>query len=129
MRLVLLATALLLLASACGGEDEPELYSLDPTRACLVEHDVRVAANTDDFVASTALGGSLRGTFPSDNVVVLSFGESLEDAARIEAAYKRFAPRRVRLENVLGRFRNVTMIWSFSPSGDDLKTVSDCLAS
>ena len=129
MRAVLLAAAIVLLVAGCGGDDEPELYTLEPTRGCLVERSVRVSPNTDDFVASTALGGSLRAMFPSDNAVVLSFGESLEDAARIEEAYRRFAPRRVRLENVLGRFRNVVMIWSFSPSGDELKAVSDCLTS
>jgi hypothetical protein len=127
MRLLLLALALVALLAGCGGDDEPELYALEPTRACLEDADVEVSENTDDFVASTALGGSMRVEFESDNIVVLSFGESLEDAARIEAAYRNFAPEGAPLESLLGRFGNVTMIWSFGPSEQDLKTVSDCL--
>jgi hypothetical protein len=130
VRLLLAALAVLVLLAGCGGDedDETELYTLDPTRACLVDRGVQVSDNRDDFVASTALGGSLRAEFASGNIVVLSFGESLEDAARVAAAYERFAPERVALENVLGRFRNVTMIWSFNPGQDELMTVSDCLA-
>ena len=120
--------ALVLAATGCGGDDEPELYALAPTRDCLVEAGAKVTDNKEDFVASTALGGSIRAEFDSENAVILSFGESLEDAARVEEAYRRFAPRRVALENVLGRFRNVTMIWGFSPSQEDLHTVSDCLS-
>jgi hypothetical protein len=127
MRSVPAVLIVLSLLAGCGGDDEPELYTLEPTRACLTDEGVRVSDNESDFVASTALGGSLRAQFPSDNVVVLSFGESLEDAARTEDAYRRFAPNRVALKDVLGRFRNVTMIWAFSPSQEDLKTVSDCL--
>jgi hypothetical protein len=121
---VLTAVALL---AGCGGEDDPDLYTLEPTRECLADEDVRVSENVSDFVASTALGGSMRALFPSDNVVVLSFGESLQDAARIEAAYRNFAPPEARLDALLGRFRNVTMVWSFAPAQEDLKTVSDCL--
>jgi hypothetical protein len=125
-RLALLAAAVALLGG-CGGDDEPELYALEPTRECLADANVAVSENADDFVASTALGGSMRAEFPSDNVVVLSFGESLDDAARIEAAYRNFAPTGARLDVLLGRFRNVTMIWSFAPAQEDLKRVSDCL--
>jgi hypothetical protein len=69
----------------------------------------------------------MRAEFPSDNTAVISFGESLEDAARTEEAYRAFAPEEVPLESLLGRYRNVVMIWSFGPSQEDLKTVSDCL--
>jgi hypothetical protein len=130
VRPLLAALAVIVLLTACGGggDDGNELYALGPTRACLVDRGVEVSDNKDDFVASTALGGSLRAEFASDNIVVLSFGESLEDAARVAAAYERFAPERIALENVLGRFRNVTMIWSFNPGQEELMTVSDCLA-
>jgi hypothetical protein len=127
MRLRLPVLAAVALLAGCGGDDEPDLYALEPTRECLADADVAVSENADDFVASTALGGSLRAEFPSDNIVVLSFGESLEDAARIEAAYRNFAPPDAPLDALLGRFRNVTMIWSFAPGQVELKAVSDCL--
>jgi hypothetical protein len=128
-RVALVACAVTLLAGCGGGDDDPELYTLESTRACLSDAGVEVSENRDDFVASTALGGSMRADFPSDNTAVLSFGESLEDAARTEDAYRDFAPADVPLESLLGRYRNVVMIWSFGPSGQDLKTVSDCLES
>jgi hypothetical protein len=128
MRFRLAVLVVVAVVAGCGGDDdEPELYALEPTRDCLRDADIEVSENTDDFVASTALGGSFRAAFPTDNIAVLSFGESIEDAARIEAAYRNFAPAGAQLERVLGRFRNVTMIWSFGPSEEDLKTVSDCL--
>lgn len=120
--------AVLLIAgavAACGG-DAGELYRLEPTRECLREADIRLKTGDVDVVASTALGGALHADLEG-NEVTAAFGESLEDAAQIERAYRRFAGRGFDIDSVLRRDRNVVMLWGVSPSEDHEATVTGCL--
>jgi hypothetical protein len=123
--LALLAGAL---AAGCGGEQPPRVYKFGPTKACLENADARVSTRGIDFVASTALGGALNVRFPG-NEVTLAFGRSDADAERIADAYARFAPRRLRpkIADVLGRERNVVLLWGVAPREEDRKTVVLCL--
>jgi hypothetical protein len=113
--------------SACGG-DEVSLYELGPTRSCLESADLQPTQRNLDFVASTALGGALRVRF-AGNLLSLTFGRSPEEAERLERAYRRFAPRRFPIQDVLRRERNVVMLWGVSPTIDELETVTGCLRS
>jgi hypothetical protein len=122
-----LAFFVAVLTAACGG-DERGLYALQPTRSCLEDADLRLTQRNVDFVASTALGGALRVRFRG-NLLSLTFGNSEEEAERIERAYRRFAPRRFPIQDVLRREGNVVMLWGVSPTIDDLDTVLRCLRS
>lgn len=109
-----------------GGDPE---YERDATRECLGAAGVRVDTRELDVVASTAAGGALHATFPGNEVTV-SFGEDLEDAARTERAYRRFASAQVRprLDHVLKRRRNAVMIWGVAPAPQDETRVINCLS-
>jgi hypothetical protein len=127
-RFVLAATwvAAVVGAAGCGGDDEPELYRLEPTRACLTSENVVVSQRDLDFVASTALGGGLRARL-GRNEVVLAFAEDEEDGAAIEQAYRRFAGENIGLSDVLMRDRNVVLVWAGKPSEQDLDRITSCL--
>jgi hypothetical protein len=114
-------------AAGCMGGDSD--YGLDPTRECLSGADVRVDTREIDVVASTAPGGALHATFPGNEVTV-SFGGDVDDAARMERAYRRFANPSVRprLDHVLKRRRNAVMIWGVAPAPADESRVVGCLS-
>ncbi len=124
--IALLAGALAL--GGCGREEEPRAYRLEPTRACLAETDVPVTTRNVDFVASTALGGALKAKFP-ENQVTIAFGRSGADAERTERAYRNFAPKKLKIDDVLRRDANVVLLWAVGPSERDAETVTDCLRS
>ena len=122
-----LVLGLVALAAACGGNaDEP--YELNDTQACLRRERVRVTTKNVDFVASTAARGALHAEF-ARNEVTVAFGDSEEDAARTERAYRRFAPKRLNIDDVLRRDRNVVLLWGVAPSAEDAETISRCLTS
>ena len=123
-----LAVALVLLGAACGREEEPRVYELRPTRACLEAANVRVTTRKIDFVASTAPGGAFTADFP-ENDVTISFGTSEADAARTERAYRNFAPKRIKIDDVLRRDGNVVLLCAVGTNEEDSETVSDCLQS
>jgi hypothetical protein len=124
--LAVLAAAVLL--AACGGDDPNALYRLQPTKDCLEQSDLRVSSKPPDFVASTASGGALRVRF-ADIRLTLTFGESAAEAARTEQAYRRFAPKKLPIDDVLRRQRNVVELWEFSPTIDHQDTLNRCLRS
>ena len=128
-RLLFLAVAALLATTACGGDAPPENYALEPTLACLKRETARVSTENVDFVASTAFGGAVNVRFPRRvNEVTLAFGESEEDATRIERAYRRFAPRRVQIADVLRRELNVVLLWGVVSTPAQEQTVRGCLS-
>ena len=124
-----LAAALLALSGCSRGGEVNSPYQLEPTRTCLVEADLRVGAvPQSDFVASTSSGGSLRVRF-ADIRLTLTFGQDEAEAARTEQAYRMFAPRRLPIDDVLRRDRNVVELWEFAPTIDHLDTLNRCLKS
>jgi hypothetical protein len=122
-----LAAAALL--TACSGDDPTAPYQLEPTRECLEESDLRVGKPPrSDFVATTASGGALGVRF-ADIRLTLVFGESEAEAGRLDNAYRRFAPRKLPIDDVLKRNRNVVELWEFSPTIDHQDTLNRCLRS
>jgi hypothetical protein len=111
--------------AGCGGSTT---YSLNATKQCLLARGAKVGAPLDDFVASTATGGSFK-TMLSDNWVTISFGQTLNDGVQLQDAYERFAHENVRsgLPDVLRRYDNVVTLWHRHPQDSDLALVVGCL--
>ena len=116
--------------AGCGGSggEEPSSYALAPTRACLQAED-GVTANTKDvdFVASTALGGAMRVKVSPQNFVVMAFGNDEPEAERIERAYRDFAGKRIPIDDVLERRKNLVLVWNAPPTGEDEAALTNCL--
>jgi|SRR5215211_1360723 len=126
------AAALVLgaLLAGCGGSggEEPSSYALAPTRACLRGEDgVTVSTKNVDFVASTALGGAMRVKVSPLNFVVMAFGNDELEAERIERAYRAFAGKRIPIDDVLERRKNLVLVWNAPPTGEDDAALTNCL--
>ena len=134
------ATAMcLLLLAGRGGRS---LFTAAKTRSCLAGQNTRIDSKlyfvagssrrhpfvAPDVVASTATGGAFVATLP-DNVVTISFGATLADAANITAAYERFAFPNVRtnIQDVLKRYQNAVLLWHRHPSNADLALITGCV--
>jgi hypothetical protein len=127
-----LAATLVLVAflAACGGArgEEPSSYALAPTKACLQSEDgVSVNTKDVDFVASTALGGAMRVKVSPENFVVMAFGNDDAEAERIERAYRDFAGKRIPIDDVLQRSKNLVLVWNAPPTGEDESALTNCL--
>ena len=121
--------ALVLLAGCSRGAAVEEPYALEPTRDCLREAGLRVGPRPrSDFVALTATGGAIRVTFADIHTTVV-FGEDEAEAGRLEQGYRTFAPKRLPIDDVLRRNRNVVELWEFSPTIDHQDTMNRCLKS
>jgi hypothetical protein len=114
-----------ILLAGCGGDEEPDRYTLEATTACLDEEGVRTSSDLD-FVASTALGGAVVA-HPGGNRVVLAFGDSPADAARTVRAYRTFAGRRIPLQDLLFQERNTVLLWEEPPTPEQAQVIGDCL--
>jgi hypothetical protein len=115
-----------ILLAGCGGDEEPDRYTLEATQACLEEEDVSTSSSDLDFVASTALGGALVA-HPGDNRVVLAFGDTPADAVRTVRAYRTFAGRRIPLQDLLFQERNTVLLWEEPPTPEQARTIGECL--
>jgi hypothetical protein len=116
-------------AAGCGsGSTAATLYTLGPTKRCVAEPSLGITfvPNPDDFVASTASGGSVRLHLAENDVTVL-FGESAEEASNLADAYRRFHAENVGIEDILRTNNNVVLLWKFHPTPSDELNVDNCL--
>jgi hypothetical protein len=119
---VLLVLPVFVLAG-CGGSKK---YSLAPTAACLKKQPGLRLRKKVDFVASTALGGAVAVDMPK-NEVTIAFALDDKEAARLEAAYRKFAGKNIGIEDVLRPQRNAVLLWKAHPSDTELSTIDGCL--
>jgi hypothetical protein len=127
VRRIAILGALVALLAACGPPG-PKKYSEAKSRACVAAQRVRVtAAPASDFVANTALGGSFHVRFPGKNAVTVSFGDTVDNATKLDNAYRQVAQKNVGIDDVLRTKGNAVMLWHAHPSDADLALIEDCL--
>ena len=130
MRLALLTLALagLLLAGCSSGE--PSTFKAGPTVKCLSGKGYRVT--TDDtkvgVVAANAPNGGLLAREPG-NALTIAFGQDSDDAIKIAAAFKKFAPKNLRphITDVMRTQKNAVLLWTVTPPQDEQNKVFACL--
>jgi hypothetical protein len=133
MRRLLLLVPLALLAAACG-QSTVKPFVAGPTAKCLREKGYQVTTGDAEIglVASTAANGGLRATPKGGgNTLTLAFAADGKDAASIEGAFRRFAPKTLRphLGDVMSAKRNAVLLWTISPTAEQQATVLACLRS
>ena len=130
MKPFLLVALVAFLAAGCGGgSTAADLYTRAATKQC-IEQTLDVLSfppGGDDFVASTASNGALRGVRVGDNAVTILFGQSGEEANNLADAYRRFRARNVGIEDVLRTSNNVVLLWQNHPSATDESNIGGCL--
>jgi hypothetical protein len=121
--------AALLVAAGCGTPPPPkkDVYSLGPTRKCLVRAGVHVTTRVKDFVASTAPAGALQGVVRRKPFTI-SFGDTKEQARRMAAAYRRLTNNKKRLRSLLDPEGNAVILWTTEPLPRDADLVRACLS-
>ena len=119
-----LVAAVVLLVAGCGGG--ASTYTVAKTTACLEKRgDVELRKKVD-FVASTALGGAIGVVF-EQNEVTISFALDDEEAARLDAAYRKFKGQNIGIDDVLRPKNNAVLLWEAHPSDDQIDAVDRCL--
>lgn len=130
MKPFLLVALVAFVAAGCGGGSATtDVYTRADTKQCIEETlDVHSFPPVgDDFVASTASNGALRGVRVGDNAVTILFGQSPEEANNLADAYRRFRARNVGIEDVLRTSNNAVLLWQNHPSATDESNIAGCL--
>jgi hypothetical protein len=118
----------LFLAGCSSGE--PSTFKAGPTATCLKGKGYTVT--TDDprvgVIAANAPNGGLLANEPG-NAVTIAFGESSDDAIQIAAAFKRFAPKKLKphIDDVMRTQKNAVLLWTVTPPQNELDKVFACL--
>jgi hypothetical protein len=128
----LAALGVVLVLAACGG-GAPKAYTAVGTKACLVTKGftgVTTAANKVGFIAAFAANGGLHGRSPQGNVLTIAFAQDTDSAAGLEKEYRRAAPARLRphIGDIMSAQRNAVLVWTVSPSQQELTAAQGCLA-
>jgi hypothetical protein len=133
MRRLLLLAPLALVAAACG-QTTAQPFRPGSTAKCLRAAGYTVSTSDAELglVASSATNGGLRAT-PKDggNTLIVAFAADGKDAANIESAFRRFAPKKLRphLGDIMTAKRNAVLLWTVSPLPEQQQTVLSCLRS
>ncbi len=129
MRLVLVFVLAGLLLAGCSS-GEPSTFKAGPTARCLAGKDFRVTTDEQKVgvVAANAPNGGLLAREPG-NALTIAFGQNSDDALQIAAAFKRFAPKKLRphITDVLRTQKNAVLLWTVTPPQQELDKVYACL--
>jgi len=123
----LIVTGLLLSGCSSG---EPSTFKAAPTAKCLAGKGFSVS--TDDaqvgVVAANAPNGGLLAREPG-NALTIAFGANSDDAIKIAAAFKKFAPKKLRplIADVLRAQKNAVLLWTVTPPQEEQNKVFACL--
>ena len=118
----------LLLAGCSSGE--PSTFKAEPTAKCLTGKGYTVT--TDDakvgVIAANAPNGGLRANEPG-NALTIAFGQDSDDAIKIAAAFKKFAPKKLRphIGDVMRTQKNAVLLWTVTPPQVEQNKVFACL--
>ncbi len=124
---------LALLAAGCGARSSKP-YTAAGTVACLKDKgftEVTRNPRKIGLIAAFAEHGGLKARASDGNVLTIAFATDEEEAKSTQAAFKNQAPPfyKKRINDVMRADRNAVMVWTTSPSQDQIDTVQGCLGS
>jgi hypothetical protein len=126
------ALALSLAVAGCGGGSKKP-YTAAATAPCLKTKGFKkVTTNPDKvgFVAGFADNGGLRATSPSGNVLTIAFAGDASGVADEEKAFKEHASGIYKRHiDVMSSQGNAVLVWTVTPSQNQLGAAVDCLSS
>ena len=132
IRRTLLALVLAASVAGCGRVKPltPNYFTLDATRDCLGDADVRTDERDLGFIAPQASGGAFHAWMESGNSVVLMFGQDDKEAASIVHAFGEVAKtpeERKRQRSLIEPRGNAVIDWISEPRPAERRLVRDCL--
>jgi len=124
--------ALLLAAAGCGGSPKP--YTATASARCLeVKGFKKVTTDPGKvgFVAAFADNGGLRATSPTDNVLTIAFAADPSGVAGEERAFRQHASGvyKRHIADVMSSKGNAVLVWTVTPSQNQLDAALGCLTS
>jgi hypothetical protein len=134
VRRPLVPAALLVVVLAGCGASRTADYTATGTAKCLVKKGF-AGVSTDPlkigFIAASADNGGLVARSKSGNVLTIAFAADRRAAASTEAAFRRRAPKSLRphMSDIMESQRNAVLVWTVSPSSQELSDAESCLAS
>ena len=133
-RYSLLASLVLVsvLAACGGGSGKP--YTAAASVSCFAKKGftgVTTSAAKVGFIAGFSANGGLQARSPSGNVLTVAFTESADAVAGTENAYRKAAPSRLRphMSDIMESQGNAVLVWTVSPSQQELSDAESCLES
>jgi hypothetical protein len=129
---LLLAGAFAALAAGCGARSNAA-YTAKGTAACLGKKGftgISTAAAKVGFIAAFAENGGLVAKTKDGNVLTIAFAADEADAASTQRAFRRHAPASLRrhMADIMEAQRNAVLVWTVSPTAQQLADAESCLA-
>jgi hypothetical protein len=122
---------LALLAAGCGVRNN-DPYTAKASAPCFRGAGY-LGVSTDQikvgFIAGFASNGGLIAKAPDGNTLTIAFAADETGAAGTAAAFKRNAPKALRphMSDILEIQRNAVLVWTTTPSADELSGALACL--
>ena len=133
LRLLLVLVPLVFLAAGCGARSSAP-YTAQASVKCFTAKgfkDVTTDAAKVGFIAGFADNGGLKATAPGGNVVTIAFAADVNDAKGTEKAFRDHASPfyKRHMADIMESQRNAVLVWTTSPTQDQIQTAFGCLAS
>jgi hypothetical protein len=127
----LAALLVVMVLAACGGGSSSP-YTAKATAPCLGKHGftgVTTAAAKIGFIAAFAANGGLQARSPAGNVLTIAFADSADSTPGIQREYRKAAPPSLRshMSDIMSAKGNAVLVWTVSPSQDELSLAESCL--
>ncbi len=131
-RTAIVLVVVALLAAGCGVRSSKP-YTAKGSVACFrAKGFTGVSTNPAKvgFIAGFAPNGGLAGRSPAGNALTIAFAGDEKGAASTAAVYRRKAPPALRrhMADILETQRNAVLVWTTSPTADELSRALACLA-
>jgi len=130
---LLAALLLVLVLAACGGGSSKP-YTAAGTKACLTQKGftgVTTNADTVGFIAAFAANGGIQAKSSTGNVLTIAFTQGPGSVAGTEKAFRRNAPANLRphMSDIMEAQGSAVLVWTVSPTTQELSDAEGCLAS
>jgi hypothetical protein len=130
--LVLIAlAALAILAAGCGARNNKP-FTAKGSAACFTKKGfthVTIDPRKVGFIAGFADNGGLRATAANRNVLTIAFTADEASVTSTEQAFRNHAPAKLRphLNDIMESQRNAVLVWTVTPTPDQLAAATSCL--
>jgi hypothetical protein len=120
-----------LLAAGCGVRSNKPFTAVGSASCFTKQGFTKVTTNPDKvgFIAAFADNGGLRATTSDGNQLTVAFTLDDNAVASTKAAFKAHAPARLRprMNDIMESERNAVLVWTTSPSQQQLTDAMSCL--
>ena len=128
---IVLVLAVVLVAAGCGVRNSKP-FTAQGTAGCLKANGFTgVTTNPGEvgFIAGFADNGGIRARSATGNVLTIAFTADADSTGATEDAFRAHAPKSLRphISDIMQANRNAVLVWTVTPSSDELDAATGCL--